>query len=58
MPRDIQPPPVATMLHYERTFHSNFSYLLMNRIYVILQQMFIDAQEIDENLQACEKIPK
>jgi len=46
------------MLHYATTFNSTFSYFLMNKRFVTLQQMFIDAQEIYENLHACEKLPK
>lgn len=58
MPRDIQPPEAIAMLRYGTNFHSYFSYHLMNKRSVTLQKMFIDAWEIDENIQACEKLPK
>jgi hypothetical protein len=51
---EIQPSEVAAMLHYTTTLHPDLSFLLMEIRPKSLQQMFVDAQEIQHNIQACE----
>jgi hypothetical protein len=51
---EIQPSEAAAMLHYTTTLHPDLSFLLMERRPKLLQQMFVDAQEIQHNIQACE----
>jgi hypothetical protein len=53
LPNEIQPTEAIAMLHYATTFHPYLSFLLMERMYKSLQQMFNDAQEIQHNIQAC-----
>jgi hypothetical protein len=55
MPLDIQPPEVIARLCYVTTLHPYFSLLLLERRSVTLHQMFIDAQEVEDNLKACGK---
>jgi hypothetical protein len=55
MPLDIQPPQAAARLCYVTTLDPKFSLLHLERRYVTLQQMFIDAQEVEDNLKACRK---
>jgi hypothetical protein len=43
------------MLHYVTTFQSDLSFLLMERKSMSLQQMFNNAQEVEDNLQACQR---
>jgi hypothetical protein len=56
LPKEIQPTEVVAMLHYATTFHPDLSFLLMERRYKTLQQMFDDAQEVEDNLQACQRL--
>jgi hypothetical protein len=56
MPKRIQPSKVVAMLCYATTFHPDLSFLLMERRSATLQQMFNDAQEVEDNLQAYGKI--
>jgi hypothetical protein len=56
MPKEVQPPEVASMLHYVTTFQSDLSFLLMERKSMSLQQMFNNAQEVADNIQACKKL--
>jgi hypothetical protein len=56
LPKEVQPPKVATMVHYVTTFQSNLSFLLMERKSMSLQQMFNNAQEVEDNIQACKQI--
>jgi len=56
MHKEIQPTEVVAMLHYTTTFHPDLYFLLMERISKTLQQMFDDAQEVEDNLQACERL--
>jgi hypothetical protein len=56
LPKEIQPTEAAAMLHYETTFHPYLSFLLMERRYKTLQHMFDDAQEVEDNLQACQRM--
>jgi hypothetical protein len=58
MPKEIQRPEVVARLCYATTFHSDLTFLLMKGRNVTLQQMFDDAQEIEDNFQACQKLPK
>jgi hypothetical protein len=44
------------MLHYETTLHPDFPFLLMEGRPKSLQEMFNDAQEIENNIQACNDI--
>jgi hypothetical protein len=44
------------MLQYATTLHPDLSFLLMERRPKTLQKMFNDAQEIQHNILACEKI--
>jgi hypothetical protein len=44
------------MLHYVTTFQLDLSFLLMERKSMSLQQMFNNAQEVEENIQACKQI--
>jgi hypothetical protein len=53
--KEVQPPKVADMLHYVTTFQSDLYFLLMERNSMSLQQMFNNAQEVEENLQACQR---
>jgi hypothetical protein len=53
MPLNIRPPEAAARLCYVTTLHPNFSLLLLERRSTTLQQMFIDAQEVEDNLKAC-----
>jgi hypothetical protein len=54
--KGIQPTKVASMLHYATTLHIDLSFLLMERKPKSLQQMFNDAQDIQDNIQACKQI--
>jgi hypothetical protein len=55
LPKEVQPPEVVAMLHYVTTFQSDLSFLLMERKSMSLQQMFNNAQEVEDNLQACQR---
>jgi hypothetical protein len=54
--KEIQSTKVVSMLHYTTTLHPNLSFLMMERRSESLQKMFNDAQEIQQNIQACEQI--
>jgi len=56
MPKEIQPLEVDAMLYYATTFHPYMSFLLMERRSKSLQLMFNDAQEVQDNIQACKQI--
>ena len=56
LPKEVQPPETAAMLHYVTTFQSDLSFLLMERKSTSLQQMFNNAQEVEDNLQACQSL--
>jgi hypothetical protein len=56
IPKDIQPPKGTTKLYYATNFHPDLFFLLLERRYVTLQQMFIDSQEVEDNLIACGKL--
>jgi hypothetical protein len=56
LPKEVQPLEVAAMLHYVTTFQSDLSFLLMERKSMSLQQMFNNAQEVEDNLQACQSL--
>ena len=55
MPLDIWPPEIVARLCYVTTLDPKFSLLHLERRFVTLQQMFIDAQEVEDNLKACGK---
>jgi len=57
MPKDIQPLEVVAMLYYTIAHHPNSDFYLRERKPLTLHQMFIDAEEIEENLRACGKLP-
>jgi hypothetical protein len=44
LPKEVQAPEVISMLHYVTTFQLEFSFLLMERKSMYLQQMFNNAQ--------------
>ena len=56
IPKDIQPLEGISKLYYATYFHSYLSLLFLERKFVSLRHMFSDAQEIEDNLQACGKI--
>ena len=56
MPEEIQPPEGTAKLYYAMAFHSDFSFYLLKRKSVSLQQMFSNAQEVEDNLIACGKL--
>jgi hypothetical protein len=56
LPKEVQPPEVVSMLHYVTTFQSDLSFLLMERKSMSLQQMFNNAQEVADNIQACKEL--
>jgi hypothetical protein len=58
IPKEIQPIEATSMLHYGTSFHPDLSFLLMERRPITLQQMFNNAQEIEDNLQACGNLSK
>jgi len=56
IPKEIQLTEVVAMLHYARTFHMDLSFLLMKRRSKTLQKNFDDSQEVEDNLQACQRL--
>jgi hypothetical protein len=56
IPKEIQLTKVVAMLHYARTFHMDLSFLLMKRRSKTLQKKFDDSQEVEDNLQACQRL--
>ena len=52
MPRYFQPPEGVAKLYYANSLHSDLSLHLLERRSDSLQQMFIDAQEFEENIRA------
>lgn len=56
MPKEIQPLEGASRLYYASTFPPDLSLLLLERKFVTLQQMFVDALEVEDNLKACRKL--
>ena len=58
IPKEIQPLEAAARLCYATTFQSYLALFFMERRSVTLHQMFDDAQEIEENFHACQKLPK
>ena len=56
MPKEIQPTEAVAKLCYATTFHPDLSFLLMERRLVTLQQMFSDAQEVEDNFEAYGKL--
>ena len=58
IPKEIQPSEATTRICYAIAFHSDITCILMAKRSSTFQQMFDDAREIEENLQACQKLPK
>jgi hypothetical protein len=56
LPKEIQPPEVASMLHYVTTFKLDLYFILMERKSMYLQQMFNNSQKVEENIQSCKQI--
>jgi hypothetical protein len=56
LPKAIQPPEGTAKLYYATTLPSNLFLFLSERRSATLQQMFIDAQEVEDNLKACRKL--
>jgi hypothetical protein len=55
-PKEIQPLEDTAKLCYATTLHPYVSFLLMERRSRSLQQMFSDAQEVEDNIQVCGKL--
>jgi hypothetical protein len=56
MPKDIQPSEIVARLFYTTTHHPDIAFYLRERKSLTLQQMFTNAEEIEDNLQACGKL--
>jgi hypothetical protein len=56
LPKEIQPPEGAAKLYYATTLPSKLFLFLSERRSATLQQMFIDAQEVEDNLRAGRKL--
>jgi hypothetical protein len=56
LPKEVQPPEAAAMLHYVTTFQSDLSFLLMERNSMYFQHMFNNAHEVEDNIQACKEL--
>jgi hypothetical protein len=56
-PVDIQPSEVVTKVYYAIAHHPDLAFYLRERKSSTLQQMFIDVEEIENNLWACGKLP-
>jgi hypothetical protein len=57
-PINIRPFEAAARVFYTTTHHHNpyLTLFLRERRYLTLQQMFTDAEEIEDNLRACGKL--
>jgi hypothetical protein len=53
--QEIQLSEVAAMIHYTTTLHLDLSFLLMERRPKSLKQMFDNAQDVQQHIQACEQ---
>eukprot|EP01018_Ginkgo_biloba_P037631 Gb_34124 [translate_table: standard] len=58
MPTKIHPSEVAAKVYYIAAQRPNFSFYLRERRALTLEQMFIDVEEIEDNLWACGKLPQ
>ena len=56
IPKYFQPPEGVAKLYYANALHRDLSLHILERRFDSLQQMFIDAQEVEENLRASGKI--
>jgi hypothetical protein len=56
MPVEIRPIETAAMVYYVMTQHSELVLLLRERKSKFLSQLFMDDEEVEENLRACGKI--
>jgi hypothetical protein len=52
MPIEIRPTDTAAMVYYVMDQHSELVLLLRERKSTYLSQLFMDAEEVEENLQA------
>eukprot|EP01018_Ginkgo_biloba_P001504 Gb_17813 [translate_table: standard] len=58
MPTEIQPSEAAAKVYYTAAHHLDFAFYLRERRALTLEHMFIDAEEIENNLWACGKLPQ
>jgi hypothetical protein len=56
MPIEIQPIKVASMVQYTMAQHPNLFLYLGERKSPSLQRMFVDAEEVENNLWACAQL--
>jgi hypothetical protein len=56
MPIEIHPTEVASMVQYTMAQHPNLFLYLRERKSPSLQQMFVDAEEVESNLRACAQL--
>jgi hypothetical protein len=56
-PVDIQPSEAAAKVYYAITHHPDLAFYLRERKSPTLEHMFIDVEEIENNLWACGKLP-
>jgi len=56
MPLEIRPSEAAAMVYYVMAQHPELVFLLRERKSTSLQQLFEDAEEVEENIQACKMI--
>jgi hypothetical protein len=56
IPKRIQCSEATSMLNYKTTFHLYLSFLLMERSYANLKQVFNDAHEVEDTLQSYGKL--
>jgi hypothetical protein len=56
MPKDIQPSKIVAMLYYIKSQHPDLVFYLRERRSSSLEQLFVDAREIEENFWACDRL--
>jgi hypothetical protein len=56
MPLEIKPYDTAAMVYYIVSQHSSLVLYLRERKYTSLSQLFMDTEEVEENLRACGRI--
>ena len=57
MPKEIKPLEGAANLHYAFVFPPNLSLFLLERKSFSLQEMFVDALEVEENFRLSRRLP-
>lgn len=57
MPKEIQPPKVVAMVYYLATHPLDLEFFLRERKPCTMEQMFLYAQEIEDNIWACGNLP-